>query len=381
MDRADGSLLMLAFLLIAFSVLSLRAVTQDYDIHTPYPGGVVTAAKILEIKEYKQGRGVRRVIDVGYTDQNKREQQARLEGNGEHWLRAGNAIEISYVPGSYSTARWPAGRISDSEYNSWLRGLKIALFVGILCVLAIPCRRLFRRDEDSGLSSLKANSRYVLKLSFIRLLVNVAIFTAFFGLMYVCAYLYLFYLTGLALITSQILMAAISGLFLLALWNVIRPAIGHHPLVLTRRGFSIYHHGVVPWREVSEIEIFRGFRSSHVLRFYLADESEAEPRQRSFGKAHNPPRVVLNLECINWDEYELREELIKFALEGRDDDAIVAFRLSSINAGQERSGPINWPENMKDEIRYATEDDAETSGKPERSTSSYMSTGFYMGNR
>lgn len=372
MDRSDGSLLMLASLLIASSWFSLYGMKHQYEIHTAYAGGVITAAKIVNIKEHKQGRSLKRNIDVSYTDQDNRQQQARLEGNGNFRLRVGNAVEISYLPGTYNTARWPDGRVSESEYNRWLKRLKAILFAGILCVLAVPAKRLFRRNDDSDSSILDTKSRFVLKLSFGRMLLNLVVFTGFFSLLYVCVYLYLFQLAGLALITSQILMAAASGLFLLAIWNAVRPAIGHHPLVLTRRGFSIYNHGEVRWREVSEIMIFRGYRNSHMLRFYLNDGSDAEPRQRAFGKEFSPARVVLSLECINWDDYELREELIRFALTGRDDDAAVAFRRSTLNAEQESSGPISWPENMRDKNPGAP--------KPKRSKSNYMSGGFHLNN-
>jgi len=117
------------------------------------------------------------------------------------------------------------------------------------------------------------------------------------SLLSIIIYLYLFVLTGLPLLTSQILMIGFLALLLLAVWNTVYPVVGTKPLVLTRQGFSAYNCAEVPWDDVThfDIVITPGKHMIYNLHFYLVDESEAATKVRFFGKTISPPRIAVNL--------------------------------------------------------------------------------------
>jgi len=390
MSKSSFNLLLLGIMFIAFGIFCTRGQTEDFEQHTEFAGGLSSVATIVAMDS-----------DLGTTVEYKNElgatERATIETGWDDRLRVGQSITISYLPGQYDLVRWPDGRESVKAYKQWQLFFKGCIVFGQICLLFLIYKLFVRKESREGVTFTSgANASYSLSPSLSRLLFQGFSFVFFFGVSYAILHIWLFNLSGLPLATAQIIFGAFVAMFLLALWQMIVPKIGHPALKLDRQGFSIYDSGKIPWREISEIRIesHTGRVTVHFLVFFLKPGSKAGPLATNLFKTLNPPRMRLTLETVCWDQVELQEQLIRFALEGRDDDAGNRFRQS----GTPSTGPITWPEERsgnsmkskmsadvsKPEDQALEESGSDSSAQSDEGSPSnkggYMGLGFHLGN-
>jgi len=164
------------------------------------------------------------------------------------------------------------------------------------------------------------NSIYELKWSPVQIIFVAKTNIFVFGMLLVIIYLCLFHLFRLPFLVSLLLMSACIVLCLVAIWNTIKPLLGHPPLRLSQQGFSVHNSGLIAWEEISHYDIVTlpGKYVSHALHFYLTKESAAEPRVRFFGKVIDPPRIALSLGFVHWNQYELLNALAHYSSQEKE---------------------------------------------------------------